>query len=58
MEVLHLYDNQDISDAGAAKLLGCLGNVKMLVLDNCNVSDGMRRKLMERGWEVRCDVNV
>ena len=55
--VLNLDDNPDISDAGWAKLLGCLGNVEKLWLyDDCNVSDGMRRKLMERGREVGCDV--
>ena len=53
---LHLDDNPDISDAGAAKLLGCLGNVKLLEFLDCNVSVGMRRKLMERGREVGCDV--
>ena len=55
---LHLSDNPDISDAGAAKLLGCLGNVEVLGLWGCNVSDGMRRKLEERGREVGCDVAV
>ena len=56
MKELDLSFNADISDAGAAKLLGCLGNVKWLWLDGCNVSDGMMRKLKERGWEVGCDV--
>ena len=56
MEWLDLRDNPDISGAGAAKLLGCLGNVKLLVLGGCNVSDGMRRKLKERGREVGCGV--
>ena len=51
MEVLNLNINPDISDAGAAKLLDCLGNVKVLVLYACNVSDGMKRKLREREIE-------
>ena len=55
---LYLDDNPDISDAGAAKLLGCLGNVEVLGLWGCNVSDGMRRKLKERGREVGCRVDV
>ena len=58
MELLHLPGNPDISDAGAAKLLGCLGNVKMLWLLGCNVSDGMGRKLEEREREVGCLVRV
>ena len=58
MKGLNLWDNPDISDAGAAKLLGCLGNVKELELWDCNVSDGMWRKLKERGREVGCDVVV
>ena len=58
MELLVLSFNPDISDAGWAKFLGCLGNVERLVLVRCNVSDGMRRKLKERGREVGCDVDV
>ena len=60
MERLNLSYNRDISDAGAAKLLGCLGNVKVLVLElyRCNVSDGMERELMKRGREVGCYVDV
>ena len=56
MEMLDLSRNKDVSDAGWAKLLGCLGNVKGLLLLGCNVSDGMKRKLEERGREVGCDV--
>ena len=58
MEMLALYNNPDISDAGAAKLLGCLGNVKVLALWGCNVLDGMRRKLEEREREVGCVVGA
>ena len=58
MEQLHLFGNPDISDAGWAKLLGCLGNVEGLQLYRCNVSHGMRRKLKERGREVGCVVVV
>ena len=58
MEWLNLDANPDISDAGLAKLLGCLGNVKELWLGGRNVSDGMKRKLEERGREVGCDVRV
>ena len=54
MELLDLTGNPDMSDAGAAKLLGCLGNVKGLWLRGRNVSDEMKRKLEERGWEVGC----
>ena len=56
MELLNLYGNPDISDAGAAKLLGCLGNVKRLRLVGCHVSYGMDKKLEERGKEVGCYV--
>ena len=56
--MLHLFGNPDMSDAGAAKLLGCLGYVKELWLHACIVSDGMERKLIERGWEVGCGVHV
>ena len=56
MEWLDLRRNPDISDAGAAKLLGCLGNVEELLLVGCNVSVGMWSKLKERGREVGCDV--
>ena len=58
MEELNLYGNSDIMDAGAAKLLGCLGNVKLLWLVDCNLSYGMKRKLKERGRKVGCDVAV
>ena len=58
MEELDLQDNRDISDAGWAKLLGCLGNVERLWLLGCNVSDGMKRKFEERGREVGCRVVV
>ena len=56
--VLYLHVNPDISDAGAAKLLGCLGNLEELWLLRCNVSDGMGSKLLERGREVGCRVVV
>ena len=58
MELLELIANRDISDAGAAKLLGCLGKLERLWLSGCNVSNGMGRKLWERGKEVRCNVVV
>ena len=58
MELLYLANNPDISDAGAAKLLSCLDNVKRLRLDCYNVSDGMKRKLEERGWKMGWDVFI
>ena len=58
MEELNLSGNWNISDAEAAKLLDCLGNVKELELVDCYVSGGMMRKLKERGREVGCYVDV
>ena len=58
MEKLDLSQNDDISDAGAAMLLGCLGNLKRLMLIRCNISLEMTEKLEESGREVGCNVAV
>ena len=58
MKLLHLGDNADIGDEGAAMLLECIGNVENLWLCGCNITSKMKGKLNERGKEVDCIVLV
>ena len=53
MVALDLSGNDEIDDEGAAMLLECLSNVERLLLDDCNISPGMKDKLRERGKHSR-----
>jgi len=56
MEELYPNRNLTINDDGAAMLLDCLHNVKVLGLEECDVSEEMKTKLKNRGDDYDCVV--